>query len=253
MIRKTIKLFVVSWIGSFLITPTTALALSLSHEEIVPVDLVQYILPRFSLKTRVRFDRVETSGDIHFTAEEPEVGTAVFTLKSGTVIYIGTSTSLGKDPDYIALVDWLLSEPGRATIADFRQEGSQVAFPVEAVEAATVEVVIVGDLENGRELSTNHCRRCHKVDRADKYAGIGNSPSFHAMRSFEDWYTRFSAFYAVSPHKALISVEGSGIEKDRDLITIAPIDLKMSDVNDIVAFVHSLTPLDLGKPIQVNP
>ena len=91
------------------------------------------------------------------------------------------------------------------------------------------------------------------MDRADKYAGIGNSPSFHAMRSFEDWYTRFSAFYAVSPHKALISVEGSGIEKDRDLITIAPIDLKMSDVNDIVAFVHSLTPLDLGKPIQVNP
>ena len=125
----------------------------------------------------VRFDRVETSGDIHFSAEEPEMGTAVFTLKSGTVVYIGTSTSLGEDLDYIALVDWLLSEPGRATIADFRQEGSQVAFPVEAVEAATVEVVIVGDLENGRELSTNHCRRCHKVDRADKYAGIGNSPS----------------------------------------------------------------------------
>ena len=56
----------------------------------------------------------------------------------------------------------------------------------------------------------------------------------------------------MSPHKALISVEGSGIEKDRDLITIAPIDLKMSDVNDIVAFVHSLTPLDLGKPIQLT-
>ena len=62
-------------------------------------------------------------------------------------------------------------EPGRATIADFRQQGSQVAFPVEAVEAATVEVVIVGDLEMD-ELSTNHCGRCHKVDRADKYAGI---------------------------------------------------------------------------------
>jgi len=27
----------------------------------------------------------------------------------------------------------------------------------------------------------------------------------------------------------------------------------MSDINDIVAFVHSLTPLDLGKPIQFNP
>ena len=28
---------------------------------------------------------------------------------------------------------------------------------------------------------------------------------------------------------------------------------EMSDINDIVAFVHSLTPLDLGKPIQFNP
>ena len=110
-------------------------------------------------------------------------------------------------------------------------------------------MVIVGNLENGRELSHDHCRRCH-VDRADKYAGIDNAPSFHAMRSFDDWYIRFSTFYAVSPHKALISVEGSGIEKDRALITIAPIDLKMDDINDIVAFVHSLTPLDLGKPVN---
>ena len=253
LIRKTIKLCVVAWVSSFLIAPTTALALSLSHQKAVPADLVQYILPRFSLKTRVRFDRVQTSGDIQFLTEEPDVGTAIFTLASGVVVYVGISASLAKDSDYIAFVDWLSSEPGRATISDFRQEGSQVAFPVAAAEAAPVEVVIVGDLDNGRELSINHCRRCHKVDRADKYAGIGNSPSFHAMRSFDDWYVRFATFYAVSPHKALISVEGSGIKKDRSLITIAPIDLKMSDINDIVAFVHSLTPLDLGKPIQANP
>ena len=253
LIRKTIKLCVVLWVSSFLIVPTTALALSLSHQKAVPADLVQYILPRFSLKTRVRFDRVQTSGDIQLSTEEPDVGTAIFTLASGAVVYVGTSVSLAEDPDYIALVDWLLSEPGRATIADFRQDGSQVAFPVEAAEAAPIEVVIVGDVDNGRQLSMNHCRRCHKVDRADKYAGIGNSPSFHAMRSFDDWYVRFSTFYAVSPHKALISVKGSGIEKDRNLIAIAPIDLEISDINDIVAFVHSLTPLDLGKPIQFNP
>ena len=60
-------------------------------------------------------------------------------------------------------------------------------------------------------------------------------------------------FYAVSPHKALISVQGSGIKKDRNLIAISPIDLEISDINDIVAFVNSLTPLDLGKPIQFNP
>ena len=48
-------------------------------------------------------------------------------------------------------------------------------------------------------------------------------------------------------------MNGSGIEKDRELITIAPIDLEMTDINDIVAFVHKLTPLDLGQPIQFNP
>ena len=93
-----------------------------------------------------------------------------------------------------------MSEPGRATI-DSGQEGSQVAFPVEAVEAATVEVVIVGDLENGRELSTNHCRRCHKVDRADKYAGSRKPAIFHAMRSFEDWYLGSQRFTPCPPTK----------------------------------------------------
>ena len=155
--------------------------------------------------------------------------------------------------DYQAFVDWLVSEPGRATIADFELDGQQIAIPATAKEAAPIEMVIVGNLENGRELSHDHCRRCHKVDRADKYAGIDNAPSFHAMRSFDDWYIRFSTFYVVSPHKALISVEGSGIEKDRALITIAPIDLKWTTSTILLRLCIRWTPLDLGKPIQFNP
>jgi hypothetical protein len=73
------------------------------------------------------------------------------------------------------------------------------------------------------------------------------------MRSFDDWLVRFSRFYAVSPHKALIIVEGSGISKDPSLISMEPIRLTLEEVNDIVAFVHSLEPLDLGRPIQANP
>ncbi len=174
-------------------------------------------------------------------------------LVSGETVYITAVGGAIESSDYRAFVDWLVSEPGRATIADFELDGQQIAIPTAADEAAPIEMVIVGNIDHGRELSRDHCRRCHKVDRADKYAGIDNAPSFHAMRTFDDWHIRFSTFYAVSPHKALISVEGSGIEKNRALITIAPIDLQMDDINDIVAFVHSLTPLDLGKPIQFNP
>jgi hypothetical protein len=253
LIRKTIKLIALACFNALMVGQTNALALSLSHEKAIPSELIQYIVPRFSLKTRIRFDRVDAAGDIQFVTERPENGPQVLKLISGETVYIHAAGEAAQTPDYQAFVDWLVSEPGRATIADFQIDGRQIAIPTEVQEAAPIEIVIVGDRDHGRELSWSHCRRCHKVDRADKYAGIDNAPSFHAMRSFDDWYVRFSTFYTVSPHKALISVKGSGIEKDRELITIAPIDLQMSDINDIVAFVHSLTPLDLGKPIQFNP
>jgi hypothetical protein len=253
LIRKTIKLLIGSWLSAWLISQPQAYALSLSHDRAVPANLIQYIVPRFSLKTRIRFDRVETAGDLRLVIQQSEHGVAIFSLASGETVYLEPNGSALSDPDYLGFVDWLLSDPGRAAIADFRQDGAQVAFPMAAIEEAPVQVTIVGDPGHGQELSVSHCRRCHKVDRADKYSGIGNAPSFHAMRSCDDWFLRFSTFYTVSPHKALISVKGSGIEQDRGLITIAPIDLQMSDINDIVAFVHTLTPLDLGQPLQFNP
>jgi len=213
LIRKTIKLLIGSWLSALLISQPQAYALSLSHDRAVPANLIQYIVPRFSLKTRIRFDRVETAGDLRLVIQQSEHGVAIFSLASGETVYLEPNGSALSDPDYLGFVDWLLSDPGRAAIADFRQDGAQVAFPMAAIEEAPVQVTIVGDPGHGQELSVSHCRRCHKVDRADKYSGIGNAPSFHAMRSFDDWFLRFSTFYTVSPHKALISVNGSGIEK----------------------------------------
>ena len=253
LIRKTIKLLIASWLSVLLVSQPEVHALSLSHDRAVPANLIQYILPRFSLKTRIRFDRVDSAGDLRLVTQQSKRSVALFSLASGETVYLEPNESALNDPGYLGFVDWLLSDPGRAAIADFREDGAQIAFPVAAIEEAPVQITIVGDPSHGQELSVSHCRRCHKVDRADKYSGIGNAPSFHAMRSFDDWFLRFSTFYTVSPHKALISVNGSGIEKDRELITIAPIDLEMTDINDIVAFVHKLTPLDLGQPIQFNP
>ena len=191
-------------------------------------------------------------GDIQLVTERPETGSEVLKLVSGETVYVTAIGGAVESLDYQAFVDWLVSGlVGQQLLTlSWMVHGSRFQRPPKKLLRLRWPL---SEIFRMARVVARPCRRCHKVDRADKYAGIDNAPSFHAMRSFDDWYIRFSTFYAVSPHKALISVEGSGIEKDRALITIAPIDLKMDDINDIVAFVHSLTPLDLGKPIQFNP
>ncbi len=250
---KTIKCLVV--VGLLLATThgTRAHALSLSVHPDLPEGLISYLLPRFTLKTQVRFTRLPKDGDLQFIVRDTEQSVAIFDLADGTRGYLRAASWLQDDPDYVKFKDWLLSDAGRATILDYQEAGQAVATPVDPEPEVEMPVVIVGDAAVGEALSLEHCSRCHKVDRANKYSGMDSSPSFHAMRGFDDWFVRFSSFYTVSPHKALISVQGSGISKDRDLIPIAPIDLTIEQVNDIVAFVHSLEPLDLGRPIQYNP
>ena len=252
--KKAIRIvmtLVVMWTG--LLAGPRVLALSLSVEEPIPKGLVDYLIPRFTLKTRVRFDRVIDNGDLSFTVNPHEGAVSIFKLVGGRTGYLTATAAALEDPSYERFRDWLLSPPGRATIADYREDDRTIAEPVDVKAKAAISVVIVGDLDAGKILSVSHCRRCHKVDRADKYSGMDSSPSFHAMRSFDDWFVRFSIFYTVSPHKALIQVAGSGIDQNPDLIPIAPIKLTFNDINDIVAFVHSLEPLDLGKPVQMNP
>lgn len=253
MLRKTIKNMLISGFVAVFSVSAMAERLTFSVAPEVPAALIDYVMPRFSLKTRVRFERVDADGIVQFVAGS-SAGTPIFELLDGAIpVSLVVDAGYQDTADVEAFRTWLLSEPGRAAIGDFTMDGVAVAAPAAKQQAAAIQIAIVGDVEVGRDLSLSHCTRCHKVDRADKYSGLDNSPSFHAMRSFDDWYVRFSRFYAVSPHKALIIVEGSGITKDESLISMQPIRLSVNEVNDIVAFVHSLEPLDLGQPIQSNP
>ena len=83
MIRKTIKLITVAWVSALAMGFNSAFALSLSHDTVIPSELVQYVVPRFSLKTRIRFDQVESSGDIQLVTVRPETGAEVMKLVSG--------------------------------------------------------------------------------------------------------------------------------------------------------------------------
>jgi hypothetical protein len=253
MLIKTINSMLIGWIVLCVPLDADAKNLTLSAEPSVPEGLLDYIMPRFTLKTRIRFERVDSGGDLRFRAGPDASAPAVFDVINGPSIFLVASPEFEDRSEVTAFRDWLRSEPGRAALTDFRMNDEAAVIPAAMQEVVAAPVTIIGDAETGRALSLSHCRRCHKVDRADKYSGLDNSPSFHAMRSFEDWFIRFSRFYAVSPHKALIIVEGSGITKDPSLISMQPIRLSVAEVNDIVAFVYGLEPLDLGQPIQANP
>ena len=71
------------------------------------------------------------------------------------------------------------------------------------------------------------------------------------MRSFEDWEERFRAFWTVSPHLNVISIKdvydaGSKFSP----VVIAPIELTLDEVDDILSYVSKIKPKDLGKPIN---
>ena len=153
MIRKTIKLITVAWVSALAMGFNSAFGLSLSHETVIPSELVQYVIPRFSLKTRIWFDQVESAGDIQLATKRPETGAEVLKLVSGETVFVTAVDGAVESSDYRTFVDWLVSEPGRATIADFELDGQQIAIPTAADEAAPIEMVIVGNIDHGRELS----------------------------------------------------------------------------------------------------
>ena len=105
MIRKTIKLIAVAWVSALAMGFNGAFGLSLSHETVIPSELVQYVIPRFSLKTRIRFDLVESAGDIQLVTGRPETGAEVLKLVSGETVYI----LLSAEPSKVLIIGRLLT------------------------------------------------------------------------------------------------------------------------------------------------
>lgn len=110
-----------------------------------------------------------------------------------------------------------------------------VCFLATASGAAGAE----GDPEQGRKLAIKHCSRCHVVGDYNKFGGIGSTPSFHLLVGMRDWRERFQTFYERRPHPVHVRVEG--IPKWTDLPSnAAEFTLKLSDVDDILAFAETL-------------
>lgn len=219
--------------------------------ELSESGFLKFVLPRFSLKTSIRIT-VVLPGDPAANAElsvEPVGGArAAFTGLGATYHLV----RLEPENEHVArFQEWLASDPGQSAIAGFKIDGTAPFGPPARVERVVAELELDGDADRGAKLSLTMCGRCHVVGDVNRLDGIGSTPSFPVLRTFPDWQNRFTAFYALNPHPAFTQV--ADVTPPFDPMhppAIAPVELSLEELDDIVAFVARITPADLGSPIQ---
>ncbi|TNF19653.1 MAG: hypothetical protein EP318_14100 [Rhodobacteraceae bacterium] len=207
--------------------------------------LLDYILPRFTLKTRVKVEQVPEPGAADLVLGDE--GRALFE-GAGQVWHMALATD---DVDAARFADWLAGEVGRRTVLAYAPEGTPLFAPPREVAKAPVEVRFDGDAERGHEVSRAKCRRCHAVDDASHMSSIGSTPSFGVLRSLTDWSTRFAGFYLLNPHPSFMIIDGvTDPFSDQSPPPIVPIELTLDELEAMLAYVSRIPAADLGAPIE---
>ena len=216
-------------------------------EALIASGLLDYLLPRFSLKTGVRIDIV-TGGD---GAAEVALGTT-----EGRAVFIGEGATWrmhlrGTHAGATRFADWLTSEIGQRTLTSYEVEGRAPFSLPEAGEAADVALVFEGNAVQGKALSLRHCGRCHVVSEENRMNAIGSTPSFAVLRALPEWGTRFQTFYVLNPHPAFTQVADiTEPFADHRPPPIVPVEITLDDLEAIMAYVSGVAPADLGAPIR---
>ena len=234
-----------SLIAVLLATPVVAQekAFSLKAPEIlVKTGFLKHLLPRFSLKTGVRITLSDDSTEAVFGS----TGTPVFA--SGNTVWHLSKTD---GPYTDAFEKWLLSDIGKRTIEAFARDGKAL-FSADMTKAVVAEeTVLTGDAALGEKVSLTQCGRCHVVNDSNRMNAIGSTPSFALMRTFPDWQERFETFFMLRPHPAFTQITDITEPFAAHLPSpIAPIEVTWDEVEAITAYVGSITPADLGAPLQ---
>lgn len=226
---------------------------------------IRFLLPRFSLKTGVQID-VQThvvsrgmpgGADIVLTYDSLS-GAAVQVSRGfsgyGKIFqvfsYHGADASNERVQRNTRFVDWILSETGQRTIEQFSNDGKHPFSRVANTVAQVAAPIFTGNAIAGESLSYTNCGRCHVISARNRMKGLGSTPSFPLLRTFEDWQYRFESFYALNPHPSFSQVIGVTAPFNRRLPPpISPLELTQENLEDIVAFVATIKPADLGAPI----
>ena len=211
------------------------------------------LLPRFGFKHRIRIEP-RTEGDADMVLDRTDAGVRVFQDAEGAIYRLVILTELPEARDKASVfLDWLRSDPGKAAIETFAPEGASVYTTEETVVTVEKTETFEGDKATGALLALMHCGRCHVVDERNRMGGIGSTPSFAAMRGRDNWPDLFRAFYAENPHPSFTQVEGvtEPFDPNRE-IHIAPVEITPGEIEAITAFVATIEPKDLGRPVGSN-
>ena len=205
----------------------------LSPVSLADAGLLGHVLPRFKLKTGIVVTHspvtdpmadlsapapdevwfiIDSGGERGAGNFRPAMErTSVFRHRTGTSTfdYVAVVLSDGRTGHVQTFIDWLVSETGRRTIAAFQPEGDQAFTPAEAAFEEVTAEVLPGDALLGEKLSLAHCGRCHVINKSNRMAGLGSTPSFGALRANESWLERFQSFFARNPHPSFTQIDGN--------------------------------------------
>ena len=210
--------------------------------EIRDTGFLQHLLPRFSLKHGVRITQVDEGGDVVIGGK----GVPVF---AGLDKIWSVTGSKAAGPDLF--MEWLLSEIGKRTIESFKLD-SVAVFTAQVKDQKVAPVLAFeGDLVQGEALSLAHCGRCHVINETNRMKGIGQTPSFALMRTFDDWDNRFATFFVLNPHPSFTQIAGITESFAAHLPpAIVPLEITQAEIDHILSYVATITPADLGAPLQ---
>ena len=216
-------------------------------QNLVDSGLLQYVLPRFSLKTGVRVEVVPEDAQADLMLTSQDAGKAVFKGPNTMWSLMVLTDSEGAS----RLEAWLGGDIGKRTITSFQVDGSAPFSLPETQKDKVVAVTFDGDAGLGKRLSDKLCGRCHVVDAADRMNDIGSTPSFFVLRAMRNWDQRFQTFFALNPHPAFTQVADvtPPFPSDRPS-PIIPVEMTLSDLEAILAYVSTIEPADLGAPLQ---
>lgn len=217
-------------------------------DELVSSGFLKHLLPRFSLKTGIRFELLAEGAAADAALSQEQGGTAVFSGLGKDWFLIASAAD---NANLVRFEDWITGEVGRKTIDSFKSDGKSPFTAAVARAGEQETVVLSGDAVRGEKLAVVHCGRCHMVNEATRLTTIGSSPSFAVMRSFADWKARFEAFFALNPHPSFTQIDGVTEPFDPARPSpIAPLEITLTELDAILAFVSRIPAADLGAPIQ---
>lgn len=220
--------------------------------EIEASGLMAYLLPRFALKTgrqAVLVGAVLVGDDVDASIGLATAGALPVMLREDRVYALMLS---GENPAARRFADWLVSDIGQTAIAAFTPQTGP-GFSAAPQDVAPVVITFDGDPVLGAQVAALHCGRCHRTTVDGTGIGIGSTPSFMALRALPDWAERFMVFYVRNPHPSFLRVKDISPAFDPARPPpIVPVEMTLTEVEAVQAYVSGLAPADLGAPIVAD-